>query len=636
MRSTSWTPVAGAPPSARTWRTARRSRPTRWCRAAWRAPGPRHQRGASARAGHRHAEGARTSTTCGRPSPARRCRASAAWRCAGGSPPTGGGQPARDPRRRGRGAALPRPASRRWPSAALLFANPAHERAVGALLARRAARRPVTLSCERRAGVPRVRAADTTAQRGPAARCRRVRRAARRRARASGHRAPAAPHAVQRRRRPRRARGPSCRWRSSPPARGRRGRRRPAGRRGAPRRADLRHGRHDHRRRASWSAAGRACVSPASCRLRSTCRRSTSSRSARAAARSPRGPLRRLRVGPGSAGASPGPAAYGRAARTPTVTDAHAVLGTLDPARCSPAAWPLDPPPPAAPRARASRAARARRRGGGGGRDPRRRTRHGRRPAARLRRPRPRPAPLRAGRLRGCRADARLRDRRGARRLADRRAAVPGRHVGTRASSYRTSVTILRSRGFAGPTVSDRVSSRLASRSSRAVAESCWPEQASPTGAHGSTSNSTCATAGRPTSSPSPCVGGRSPATRSGQPNGAFHPAHRRAYTDTSVQWHETEIVTLRVRATGAARVRPRAWDTADAAATRLGSRLVYTAQRGRERHAVHERGQLRAAAIDGPAIVEQDDSTSIVPRRWRLVVGAAGNVLLERSRRGT
>ena len=38
-----------------------------------------------------------------------------------------------------------------------------------------------------------------------------------------------------------------------------------------------------------------------------------------------------LRVGPQSAGAEPGPAAYGRGGRLPTVTDANVVLGRLDP-----------------------------------------------------------------------------------------------------------------------------------------------------------------------------------------------------------------------------------------------------------------------------------------------------------------
>lgn len=40
-----------------------------------------------------------------------------------------------------------------------------------------------------------------------------------------------------------------------------------------------------------------------------------------------------LRVGPESAGASPGPACYGRGGTQPTVTDAHLLLGRLDPER---------------------------------------------------------------------------------------------------------------------------------------------------------------------------------------------------------------------------------------------------------------------------------------------------------------
>ena len=42
--------------------------------------------------------------------------------------------------------------------------------------------------------------------------------------------------------------------------------------------------------------------------------------------------LGRLRVGPSSAGAMPGPACYGRGGETPTLTDANLVLGYLDPA----------------------------------------------------------------------------------------------------------------------------------------------------------------------------------------------------------------------------------------------------------------------------------------------------------------
>src|SRR5262249_41788252 len=41
--------------------------------------------------------------------------------------------------------------------------------------------------------------------------------------------------------------------------------------------------------------------------------------------------LGRLQIGPRSAGASPGPACYGRGGTEPTVTDANLILGRLDP-----------------------------------------------------------------------------------------------------------------------------------------------------------------------------------------------------------------------------------------------------------------------------------------------------------------
>lgn len=49
-----------------------------------------------------------------------------------------------------------------------------------------------------------------------------------------------------------------------------------------------------------------------------------------------------LRVGPRSAGAAPGPAAYGRGGTEPTVTDADLVLGRLDPAFFAGGRMPLD------------------------------------------------------------------------------------------------------------------------------------------------------------------------------------------------------------------------------------------------------------------------------------------------------
>ena len=50
-----------------------------------------------------------------------------------------------------------------------------------------------------------------------------------------------------------------------------------------------------------------------------------------------------VQVGPDSAGSSPGPAAYGLGGTLPTVTDAHAALGTVDPGRFAVGKVQLDP-----------------------------------------------------------------------------------------------------------------------------------------------------------------------------------------------------------------------------------------------------------------------------------------------------
>jgi N-methylhydantoinase A len=54
--------------------------------------------------------------------------------------------------------------------------------------------------------------------------------------------------------------------------------------------------------------------------------------------------LRRIQVGPASAGAEPGPACYGRGGTEPTVTDADVVLGRIDPASFAGGTLRLDAP----------------------------------------------------------------------------------------------------------------------------------------------------------------------------------------------------------------------------------------------------------------------------------------------------
>ena len=118
-----------------------------------------------------------------------------------------------------------------------------------------------------------------------------------------------------------------------------------------------------------------------------------------------------LRVGPQSAGADPGPAAYGKGGAEPTVTDANVVLGHLPP-RLLGGEMELDVEAArAAVQTIADAMGLAVGRGGGRGHPRDRQREHGRRAAARLGAARPRPARLRARRLRRRGAAARERGR---------------------------------------------------------------------------------------------------------------------------------------------------------------------------------------------------------------------------------
>ena len=124
-----------------------------------------------------------------------------------------------------------------------------------------------------------------------------------------------------------------------------------------------------------------------------------------------------LRVGPESAGATPGPICYGRGGTRPTITDANLVLGRLDPDRLLAVehAVSMDAIRAALRRAR-RRAARPRRDRRRGGDRPRRQRQDGRRDPHGEPRARPRPARLRAVRVRRRRAAARRGAGAGARR----------------------------------------------------------------------------------------------------------------------------------------------------------------------------------------------------------------------------
>jgi N-methylhydantoinase A len=114
-----------------------------------------------------------------------------------------------------------------------------------------------------------------------------------------------------------------------------------------------------------------------------------------------------------------------------------------------------------------------------------------------------------------------------------------------------------------------------------------------------------------------------------------FHAAHAQAYGHASPV-DEVEIVTLRAHATGP--IELPSWDGGDrsgAAPQATAARAVHVARSGLVEHAVYERSTLGEGAVfEGPAIVEQDDSTVVVDSGWHASVGAASTLVLDRAAR--
>jgi len=114
----------------------------------------------------------------------------------------------------------------------------------------------------------------------------------------------------------------------------------------------------------------------------------------------------------------------------------------------------------------------------------------------------------------------------------------------------------------------------------------------------------------------------------------AFHHAHRVRY-GYDMPDHPVELVTLRLAVLAARPVPPREASGASAgglAAARRGTRSVWFANTGFVGTPVYARELLPAdARFAGPAIVEQMDATTVVPPGWELRVDDAGNLLLER-----
>jgi len=116
----------------------------------------------------------------------------------------------------------------------------------------------------------------------------------------------------------------------------------------------------------------------------------------------------------------------------------------------------------------------------------------------------------------------------------------------------------------------------------------------------------------------------------------AFHAAHEATYGFRN-PGEPIELVNIRVTATG--RMDKPAFQATkeggnDAGIARTGSRDVYSRETGKaEPYVLYDRAKLQAGnEVVGPAIVEQPDSTTVIPSRYRARVDGYLNLLIARA----
>jgi N-methylhydantoinase A len=109
----------------------------------------------------------------------------------------------------------------------------------------------------------------------------------------------------------------------------------------------------------------------------------------------------------------------------------------------------------------------------------------------------------------------------------------------------------------------------------------------------------------------------------------AFHRTHRKLFTHANPD-ADVEVIDLRVRISAAGpRIEPQRLAPAAAPPLPAGSRRLGRVAR---EVPVHRRSALLAGhAIEGPALVDQDDTTVFVAPGWRSVVHDSGSLMLER-----
>ena len=111
----------------------------------------------------------------------------------------------------------------------------------------------------------------------------------------------------------------------------------------------------------------------------------------------------------------------------------------------------------------------------------------------------------------------------------------------------------------------------------------------------------------------------------------AFHETHERRFGHRNDG--ETEVVSFRLTGVGrGSKPAFGAWDVrGDVAGARIGTRPVFFAGKYHDTPVLDRSRLPCGAALSGPAIVEEDGSTTVVPPAWDLRLLESGDLLLER-----
>jgi len=110
----------------------------------------------------------------------------------------------------------------------------------------------------------------------------------------------------------------------------------------------------------------------------------------------------------------------------------------------------------------------------------------------------------------------------------------------------------------------------------------------------------------------------------------AFHDRHELLYAHAD-RAADVELIDLRATITGATpKPEPKAVPTGRGPAQPAGRRPIHYRKHRYDAGVYHRRDLLAGQHVDGPAVVEQEDTTTLVPAGFRASVDAFGNLVIE------